>query len=835
MVSKVLGTRAGIRLLVDKKRQGRLPPFLLWPIFGTAAAFLCTLYRFDPATTNVFSNGIQFDIVDNVQGQSFDSITSAGEFYQLLGDWAYDTTMKVLKRDHGCISGSGKLLKVRLSQNRKCTSEFDWRCPYNPAAGICFGCPSTSKQSKCDELTKPFGSDTFFVNGSIPRCKLQQLFVANRGLTSDGTSTVVLPIDVLLGNQYMASVSSYAQEWQTILDRAILNANSSVQVMCASTPDSLQNSKCTKYFTQAETCKQFNLPEFVAESKRVHFAARIAESLAEFNWIDSATESVSIGAVVIGNACPMSASTECTSAAMIDLNVAFTGSGLVVPSAQVVTILDIKRESDSKAMSKIWMVLNLLYLLSLWLPKSLSIHQHYRAKMLTVYFREQACLSMLDVCLFVLGITLLASYAELEFALGDTRAIFDDYADHFYKNATMTTGQAIQKGSNLDASLKKVIDGYTAALAASQLMILSLTFYFFRYFDLQPRLAVISRTLSHASMDLAHLAVILVIFISGFAAVSFIGYGGSVVAFATYSDSLLAIFFITLGSYADYYDDMARSDDLAYGSHVQSTILIVVLNCLLALLVLNVALAIIIDGFETAKNEMNDALTDEDGDGQIDKAPSFWATSIAQLKAYARKVHRVVQPKAPTAPEQSKLSKNNSWLRSRKLGAREQIELVDAPAISTRNFMASPAYTDRAESASRINSVEHTMGKISWVDMALGLLVLEANAAPDNNSEEGERGDWQTQDAVSAEQLMDALGPERCPELVVAEAVLIKYGGERVKVEATQSTKAVAVTEVLTDAVNKTAPPAPSTSANSRSSSSSSSSSSRSSRSSSSL
>jgi hypothetical protein len=114
----------------------------------------------------------------------------------------------------------------------------------------------------------------------------------------------------------------------------------------------------------------------------------------------------------------------------------------------------------------------------------------------------------------------------------------------------------------------------------------------FRFFNLQPRLAVITHTIMHAAPDLLHFLFILSLLLAGFAAIGCFLWGMALDAFSSFSRSGLTMFFILMGSFGDYYEDMEERNPIA------APVFIVVYLMLMVTLAMNILLAILVDAYE---------------------------------------------------------------------------------------------------------------------------------------------------------------------------------------------------------------------------------------------
>jgi hypothetical protein len=194
------------------------------------------------------------------------------------------------------------------------------------------------------------------------------------------------------------------------------------------------------------------------------------------------------------------------------------------------------------------------------------------------------------------------------------------------------------------------------------MILIILTVRLFRFFKLQPQLAVISKTVLQAGTyfvcvrtvkwaqislvntiseyappsflcfnnmavcdtypvpELAHLIFMMAVLMFGFAQCAVFAYGTQIEAFASLPVAFRSVFFMTLGDYGEYYTEMAdKNNPLA-------DLFIGLIVGLMVMTTLNIFLAIIIDTFQSVKEELHDELG-----GNM---PSMLADSIAQIKKY---------------------------------------------------------------------------------------------------------------------------------------------------------------------------------------------------------
>jgi hypothetical protein len=161
---------------------------------------------------------------------------------------------------------------------------------------------------------------------------------------------------------------------------------------------------------------------------------------------------------------------------------------------------------------------------------------------------------------------------------------------------------------------KAIATGETVARVAAVVMIL-LTVRLFRYFRLQPELAIISNTIIRAFPDICNLILILMVMNLGFAQCAVFAWGTDLDEFKSLSKAFMTMFLI--GEFGEFYVQMKAVNE-------PLTNFFMILYVLLCTVVaMNIFLAIVCDAYEDVKEEHGDYATDD--------TPSIMMGSVEQL------------------------------------------------------------------------------------------------------------------------------------------------------------------------------------------------------------
>ena len=82
----------------------------------------------------------------------------------------------------------------------------------------------------------------------------------------------------------------------------------------------------------------------------------------------------------------------------------------------------------------------------------------------------------------------------------------------------------------------------------------------FRFFRLQPRLAIITRTLQRSGPDLIHFLLIFCVCTFGFSSVAWINFGNRVSSISNLADALFTMFQMTFVDFGTTYTEMLQHD-----------------------------------------------------------------------------------------------------------------------------------------------------------------------------------------------------------------------------------------------------------------------------------
>jgi hypothetical protein len=245
-----------------------------------------------------------------------------------------------------------------------------------------------------------------------------------------------------------------------------------------------------------------------------------------------------------------------------------------------------------------------------------------------------------------------------------------------------------------------------------------LTFRLFRFFRLQPRLAIITNTLRRALPDLLHFGVIFALVLVGFAASAMTNFGDRVSSFTTPGDSFFQAFYMAMGA-SSYTHPPARpparpprsppapclpkelTPDLAcfprcpsfslcaaliavltgnydtpYQDMEQTGVISARLFCipflfLVVLVLLNIFLAIVVDAYSDVKDELHND----------DAVPSIIDSSLAKLRELRHAAQRT------TARALAKARGGGGLRRRRATGAAAAgVEMLPTGALSSASI-----------------------------------------------------------------------------------------------------------------------------------------------------
>ena len=119
---------------------------------------------------------------------------------------------------------------------------------------------------------------------------------------------------------------------------------------------------------------------------------------------------------------------------------------------------------------------------------------------------------------------------------------------------------------------------------------------FFKAFDSQPRLSLVSRTLSGCLIDVAHFLFVMAAIFTVFSIAAVVLFGHRVARFVTVSKAIRTCLFVLMGEF-DWEEMQVIGDDLAFGWLFLFFFLIVLLS-------LNMLLAIVFDTYNTVREDI---------------------------------------------------------------------------------------------------------------------------------------------------------------------------------------------------------------------------------------
>jgi len=160
---------------------------------------------------------------------------------------------------------------------------------------------------------------------------------------------------------------------------------------------------------------------------------------------------------------------------------------------------------------------------------------------------------------------------------------------------------------NKDNTVKVPINDYVVSLEyASTIMKAQLFFNFinivlclvrtFKFYRFQPRLAIVNQTLGAAYQDLLHFLLMFLTFLLGFGVIAHILFGPEIFIFSTFAESINSIYIMMLTAAVDV-------ASLAHVDGAMAVLFYLLFMFLVAVILLNVLLAILVDSYMKAKEE----------------------------------------------------------------------------------------------------------------------------------------------------------------------------------------------------------------------------------------
>ena len=149
-------------------------------------------------------------------------------------------------------------------------------------------------------------------------------------------------------------------------------------------------------------------------------------------------------------------------------------------------------------------------------------------------------------------------------------------------------------------AMTQAMSAYTALNVASVIL---MTLRVIKLLDFQPRLGLVTRTLAHAAVDLAHFFMVFMLVHSAYAMVGFISFGSSIAKMSSFAKASATLMEVLLGE-VDVLTDLTR---LANGTVAQCYFWSFILISFFILI--NVLLAILVDAYVEIKAEAENTTT----------------------------------------------------------------------------------------------------------------------------------------------------------------------------------------------------------------------------------
>lgn len=206
--------------------------------------------------------------------------------------------------------------------------------------------------------------------------------------------------------------------------------------------------------------------------------------------------------------------------------------------------------------------------------------------------------SLCLVCIFVIGANMSSSVDETIGALAEVHP--EDF-----KEAVTSAVEQLETTTFFVYMCRVAAALYTLVIAAQ----------LFKVFDGQPRLAIVTRTLSHAAKDLVHFLIVCLSVAMSFAIAGVVLFGREVSSFVTFPRACLTCFRMLF--YQFYWDELSLAG--RYQASVWLTLFIIIV----ALGMLNMLIAQVIEHYERSKHA---ASSDE----------TVWAAASNSLQRWSR-------------------------------------------------------------------------------------------------------------------------------------------------------------------------------------------------------
>jgi len=157
-------------------------------------------------------------------------------------------------------------------------------------------------------------------------------------------------------------------------------------------------------------------------------------------------------------------------------------------------------------------------------------------------------------------------------------------------------------------------DAHTIASYQSEFVTLSTislvisTFRLLKVLDFQPRMGLVTRTITEATEDLCHFSVLFLLVCSGFAAIAYLSFGSTIEGYSEFDTALYSLFAAVVFGDTTQYDEMKSTPNAPAGKFFFWMYILVVMFVLF-----NVLLAILVDSYANVKESTvkDDTMTQE--------------------------------------------------------------------------------------------------------------------------------------------------------------------------------------------------------------------------------
>ena len=392
-------------------------------------------------------------------------------------------------------------------------------------------------------------------------------------------------------------------------------------------------------------------------------AKALASTLRRLGWIDRNTSCATMQVYGLNGYIPGRAFT------LASFQVCFTPGGRTLVTSRASSVLPADAEAAEPPPLMIFLVV-LFVAHIVWsnVYQLQEMLRHARASRLCEFARRQGVWMVIEVAVGVFSISLVFAYfAQAIVIEGATNAFtgcggiigvaygFPDAAaceaaapssnSAAAANVPCTAGtQCVPLGAGrlllANAAFQRFVSAIKTYLEvdettkfAGTAIIYMLTVRLFRFFRLQPRLAIITNTLLKALPDLLHFGLVFMLVLVGFAASAWCNFGDGVAGFATVGESLFETFYMAMGNYDDAYASMVGV------SVVGARLFLLPFLFLVVLVLLNIFLAIVVDSYGDVKDELQND----------DAVPSIVDSSLVKLSMLRRSAQRTTARALGTA------------------------------------------------------------------------------------------------------------------------------------------------------------------------------------------